>query len=67
MLTELQATGHKLPVLSNASPNIPKTAMDAAGITELFNELLSVDALKCEKPTTSVKQLLAARFNCESS
>ena len=65
VLSNLKASGHKLAVLSNASPNMLKTAMDAAGITELFDELLSVDVLKCYKPTPSVYQLVTTRFNCE--
>ena len=44
VLSDFETTGHKLAVLSNASPNMLKTAMDAAGITEFFDELLSVDA-----------------------
>ena len=65
LLSDLKATGHKLAVLSNASPNMLKTAMNAAGIAEFFDELLSVDVLKCYKPTPSVYQLVTTRFNCE--
>ena len=65
VLSRLKAEGQRLAVLSNASPNMLKTAMDAAGIAELFDELLSVDVLKCYKPTPSVYQLVTTRFNCE--
>ena len=65
MLSNLKASGHKLAVLSNASPNMLKTAMNAAGIAEFFDELLSVDVLKCYKPTPLVYQLVTTRFNCE--
>ena len=65
VLSGLKAMDHKLAVLSNASPNMLKTAMDAAGITDLFDELLSVNALRCYKPTPSVYQLVTTRFNCE--
>ena len=65
LLSDLKATGHKLAVLSNASPSMLKTAMNAAGISEFFDELLSVDVLKCYKPTPSVYQLITTRFDCE--
>ena len=65
VLSRLEAAGHKLAVLSNALPSMLKTAMDASRITELFDKLLSVDALKCYKPTPAVYQLVKTRFNCE--
>ena len=67
VLSRLEAAGHKLAVLSNASPSMLKTAMDASGIAEFFDALLSVDVLKCYKPTPSVYQLVTTRFNCEPS
>ena len=67
VLSDLRARGYKLAVLSNASPKMLQTAMDAAGIAGFFDELLSVDVLKCYKPTPSVYQLVTTRFNCEPS
>ena len=46
-LLVLQVTGNKLAVLSNALPNMLKTVMDAAGIADIFNALLSVDTVEC--------------------
>ena len=43
------------------------TAIEAAGIAEWFDELLSVDVLKCYKPTHAVYQLVTERFNCKPS
>ena len=44
-LANLKAAGQKLAVLSNASPDMLEKAIEAAGIAERFNELLSVDVL----------------------
>ncbi len=64
VLTNLKASGHKLAVLSNASPRMLKTAIKASGIAKYFIELLSVDVLKCYKPTLSVYRLVTEKFNC---
>ena len=39
----------------------------AAGIAEYFDELLSIDVLKCYKPTPTVYRLVTERFNCSPS
>jgi 2-haloacid dehalogenase len=67
VLANLKAAGHKLAVLSNASPHMLTTAIEAAGISELFDELLSVDVLKCYKPAPIIYQLVTERFNCKPS
>ena len=67
VLANLQASGHKLAVLSNASPKMLETAIKAAGIAEYFDDLLSVDVLKCYKPTPAVYRLVTDRFNCSQS
>ena len=67
VLASLKASGHKLAVLSNASPRMLKTAIKAAGIAEYFIELFSVDVLKCYKPTPSVYRLVTETFNCVPS
>ena len=67
VLANLKAAGHKLAVLSNASPNMLVKALEAAGISEWFDELLSVDVLKCYKPTPAVYQLVTERFECKPS
>ena len=65
VLANLKAAGHKLAVLSNASPSMLVKAVEAAGISEWFDELLSVDVLKCYKPTPAVYQLVIERFECK--
>ena len=67
VLANLKAAGHELAVLSNASPNMLEKAIEAAGIAEWFNELLSVDVLRCYKPTPVVYQLVTERFDCKPS
>ena len=67
VLANLKAAGHRLAVLSNASPSMLVKALDAAGISEWFDELLSVDLLKCYKPTPAVYQLIPDRFDCKPS
>ena len=67
VLANLKAAGHRLAVLSNASPSMLVKALDAAGISEGFDELLSVDVLKCYKPTPAVYQLIPDRFDCKPS
>ena len=67
VLANLKAAGHELAVLSNASPNMLEKAIEAAGIAEWFNELLSVDVLRCYKPTPMVYQLVTERFDCKPS
>ena len=67
VLANLKAAGHRLAVLSNASPSMLVKALDAAGISEWFDELLSVDVLKCYKPTPAVYQLVTERFDCKPS
>ena len=67
VLAILKAAGHELAVLSNASPNMLEKAIEAAGIAEWFNELLSVDVLRCYKPTPVVYQLVTERFDCKPS
>ena len=58
LLADLKAAGHKLAVLSNASPNMLETATKAAGIYQYFDALLSVDPIKCYKPTPAVYGLV---------
>ena len=67
LLADLRASGHKLAVLSNASPNMLETATKAAGIYQYFDALLSVDTLKCYKPTPAVYGLVTEHFRCNPS
>ena len=66
-LAALKAAGHKLAVLSNASPMMLEAATKAAGIYKCFDALLSVDTLKCYKPTPAVYGLVTEHFGCNPS
>jgi 2-haloacid dehalogenase len=67
VLANPKAVGHKLAVLSNASPSMLVKALDSAGVSQWFDGLLSADALKCYKPTPAVYQLFTERFECKPS
>ena len=67
LLADLKASGHKLAILSNASPNMLETATKAAGIYQYFDALLSVDTIKCYKPTPAVYGLVTEHFGCNPS
>ena len=66
-LAKLEASGHRIAGLSNGSPEMLKTAIESAGIAEYFDEMLSVDVLKCYKPTPAVYRLVTERFKCSPS
>jgi 2-haloacid dehalogenase len=54
VLTELRKAGFKTAVLSNGSQNMLDSAVRAAGLTTLFDAVLSVDAVKVFKPHPKV-------------
>ncbi len=63
-LRALKAKGHKTGILSNGSPDMLKSAVDAAGLASDLDAVLSVDALKMFKPRPEVYSLVTGRFNC---
>lgn len=62
MLARLKAAGIKLAILSNGEPNMLEAAVKGAGIGNLLDEVLSVDALGIYKPHPSVYQLAVDRL-----
>lgn len=50
VLAELRKAGFKTAVLSNGSQRMLDSAVNAAGLTNLFDAVLSVDAVKVFKP-----------------
>lgn len=50
VLAELRKAGFKTAVLSNGSEKMLSSAVSAAGLTSLFDAVLSVDAVKVFKP-----------------
>ena len=65
LLARLKSEGQRLAVLSNGDPYMLNTALQSAGIADLFDAVLSVDSLKCYKPDPSVYALVGAHFDCQ--
>jgi 2-haloacid dehalogenase len=63
-LRTLKQNGNKTGILSNGSPNMLKGAVDAAGITDDLDAVLSVDSLKMFKPRPEVYGLVMSHFRC---
>lgn len=63
-LNALKAKGHKLGILSNGSPKMLDGAVQAAGMGNMFEAVLSVDAIKMFKPRPEVYALVTDRFKC---
>jgi len=57
VLTQLKATGAKLAILSNGSPEMLDAAVKAAGLAELLDDVFSVDELKTFKTDHRVYEL----------
>lgn len=57
ILQQLQAGGLKLAVLSNGTPQMLDSAVEAAGMRGLFHHILSVDAVKKYKTAPEAYQM----------
>lgn len=58
VLTNLKASGYRLAILSNGTAAMLKSATDAAGITDRFDAVLSVEAVRLYKPAQQVYGLV---------
>jgi 2-haloacid dehalogenase len=63
-LQALKQAGHRTGILSNGSPQMLKGAVDAAGIGNGLDAVLSVDAVRMYKPRREVYALVTDRFKC---
>lgn len=63
-LKALKTKGHKTSILSNGSPNMLKGAVEAAGIGDDLDAVLSVDVLNLFKPRPEVYALVTDHYNC---
>lgn len=61
-LEALKAKGAQLAILSNGSPDMLASAIEAAGFDGLFDAVLSVDARRTFKTAPSVYTLASERF-----
>ena len=60
VLSNLNAGGARLAILSNGTPRMLDAAVHAAGIAELLDSVLSVDAVRQYKPRPEVYALVTA-------
>jgi len=63
-LHALKAKGHKTGILSNGSPAMLKGAVEAAGVGDVLDAVLSVDVLRMFKPRPEVYALVTQHFGC---
>ena len=66
-LGALRARGHALAILSNGSPAMLEDAFAAAGLSRVFDALLSVEAVGRFKPAPEVYDLVEQRFGTHPS
>ncbi|MBM3567876.1 MAG: haloacid dehalogenase type II [Alphaproteobacteria bacterium] len=62
MLLRLRGGGLKTAILSNGSPGMLEAAVEGAGLSGLFDAVISVDALKVYKPAVAVYRQLPRRM-----
>jgi 2-haloacid dehalogenase len=61
-LAALKARGARVAILSNGSPDMLASAVDAAGLKALFDAVLSVAAIGAYKPRSDVYALVTNEF-----
>ena len=59
-----QLSGRTLAILSNGSPKMLAAVVSSAGLTGVFKQVVSVDAIRVYKPNPRVYQLASRRFAC---
>lgn len=63
-LRRLRDKGSRTGILSNGSPPMLKGAVDAAGLGDLLDAVLSIDSLKMFKPRPEVYGLVTDFYKC---
>jgi 2-haloacid dehalogenase len=66
-LTALQSQNLRLAILSNGSPHMLGSAVEASGLGGLLDALLSVDAVRAYKPRPEVYALVTQRLSIAPS
>jgi 2-haloacid dehalogenase len=66
MLGALKKAGLNTAILSNGSPDMLEGAVKSAGLTEVLDDVLSVQSVGVFKPHHSVYALVNKRFSCTS-
>lgn len=67
VLRSLATRGHRLAILSNGTPDMLASAVDAAGLGGLFEAVVSVEEIGCYKPDARVYALACARMGCTAT
>ena len=62
-LETLRSAGRSTAILSNGTPDMLQAAVSSAGLSELFDAVLSVEAVGIYKPDARVYQLAVDRLN----
>ena len=65
VLQELRARGDATAILTNGSPAMVTSAVEAAGLKGALDAVLSVDAVKMFKPRMEVYALVTTHFSCK--
>lgn len=63
VLSELKARGERTAILTNGSPAMVASAVEAAGLKDVLDAVLSVDAVKMFKPRPEVYALVTQHFS----
>ena len=67
MLAALKAAGLNTAILSNGTPEMLQGAVASAGVTDVLDDVLSVQRVGIFKPHKSVYQMVLDRFDCTSA
>ena len=65
MLRQLKARGERTAILTNGSPAMVGSAVEAAGLKAELDAVLSVDTVKMFKPRPEVYALVTKEFSCK--
>jgi 2-haloacid dehalogenase len=66
-LQRLRGAGETLSVLSNGDPDMLERALGAAGLLEVFDEVLSVDEARCFKPDPRAYRVAETRLGAPAA
>lgn len=64
MLSRLKKAGLNTAILSNGSPEMLDGAVESAGLTDVLDEVLSVQSVGVFKPHKNVYDMVGRRFDC---
>jgi 2-haloacid dehalogenase len=65
VLRELKSRGERTAILTNGSPAMVGSAVEAAGLKNVLDAVLSVDAVKMFKPRPEAYALVTREFSCQ--